>query len=124
MRIHGTFVVIWEIFILSSISFSLHVQARANGIVSIRIPHNLISDWAGNLLVEDLTEQIDVRESEIAIQNIQMVFTAGKSMQPWATILFNSNVVIEECSETQAIVVTSLSTNSIASTVRITINDS
>ena len=104
---------------LLSIRFSLHVQAKANGIVSIRIPHNLISDWAGNLLVEDLTEQIDVREREIAIKNIQMVFTAGKSMRPWATILFNSNVMIEECSETQAIIVTSLSTNTIASTVRI-----
>ena len=96
----------------------MYVQAKANGLVSIRIPHSLISDWAGNLLIEDLTEQIYVRESDIAIKTIRMVFTAGKVMQPWATISFNSNEMIEECSEKQAIVVTSLNTNTIASTVR------
>ena len=53
------------ILILIIPSFSLLARAIHNGRVSVRVPHQLITDLAGNELAGDLTESIVVKNRQL-----------------------------------------------------------
>lgn len=74
------------------IAFQLAVLS--DGLVSAHIPRELITDWAGNQLKEDVDKQIDVRVSDIALLSAQLIAFSRGSFTPEVRFTFSTNLLI------------------------------
>ena len=85
------------ILILIIPSFSLLARAIHNGRVSVRVPHQLITDLAGNELAGDLTESI------VSWRAVAVSF--DKVIKPILILEFNKQVQISDFQTAQSILV-------------------
>ena len=86
-------------------SISLLARAIHNGRVSVRIPHQLITDWAGNELAGDLTESIVVEKQTIVVSWRAIAVSFDKIMKPILILEFNKQVQISDFQAAQSIIV-------------------
>ena len=86
-------------------SFSLLVRASQNGRVSVRVPHQLITDLAGNELAGDLTESIIVEKQTIFVSWKALAVSFDKSIKPILILEFNKKVQISDFETALSIVI-------------------
>lgn len=93
------------ILILIIPSFSLLARAIHNGRVSVRVPHQLITDLAGNELAGDLTESIVVEKQTIIVSWRAVAVSFDKVIKPILILEFNKQVQISDFQTAQSILV-------------------
>lgn len=96
----------YDVYNFFHCSFSLLVRAIANGPMSVRVPHKLITDLAGNELAGDLTESIVVEKVVISVSWSAVAVTLDKVMKPILVMEFNKQVQISGSESSQSIIVT------------------
>ena len=81
---------------VASNRIAFQLNATSDGTVSVHIPKELITDWAGNGLKEDVTKTINVNTSPIRIQSTQMIAFSRSSYKPEVLLRFSIEVEIVE----------------------------
>lgn len=77
---------------VASNRLAFQLAVLRDGPVSAHIPRELITDWAGNQLKEDVDKTLDVRGSDIALLATQLIALSRGSFRPEVRFLFSTSV--------------------------------
>ena len=79
---------------VASNRLAFQLEVTQDGTVTAHIPRELITDWAGNQLKEDVDKSIDVRGSDITLVSAQLIAFSRGSFRPEVRFQFSTAVEI------------------------------